>query len=221
MKPNDGSKGYGGSFGSSYLFRPFSKRISRILLNTPVSPMQVTLFGFILGMAGIVLLFSQNFWAVLFGCTLIYLQHVFDCVDGELARLRGEISKAGALTDEVSDRVFENALFLVATFVAYRQIQEVWVWPVGMLAVIGNARMVTLYLKLEGLQYKGQSIRTLPFWRQMLNYGGELNLVLIVLGALYGKMVLALVLVAITSNVFATGRFFYATLKLGREERKK
>ena len=183
--------------------------------------MQVTLFGFILGMAGIVFLFSQNFWVVLLGCILIYLQHVFDCVDGELARLKGEVCRTGALTDEFSDRVFENALFLVATFVAYRQIQEVWVWPVGMLAVIGNARMVTLYLKLEGLQYKGQSIRTLPFWRQMLNYGGELNLVLIVLGALYGKMVLALVLVAITSNVFATGRFFYATLKLGREERKK
>ena len=151
---------------------------------------------------------------MILGCVLIFTQHVFDCADGDLARMKGMTSKTGALNDEFTDRMFENALFFIVTLVAYKNTGDIWVWPIGMLAVIGNLRMVALYLKLEGLGYKGQSIKQLPAWRQLLNYGGENNLLIIIVGVLTGYILYALLAIAILTNGFSFVRFFYTIKKL-------
>src|SRR3989344_956420 len=135
-KNPSGEKGYGGSFASRHLFKPFSTRLSAAVYHTSITPTQLTNIGFLIGMIGVFMLLSENYLVLILGCVLIFTQHVFDCADGDLARMKGMTSKTGALNDEFTDRMFENALFFIVTLVAYKNTGDIWVWPIGMLAVI-------------------------------------------------------------------------------------
>ncbi|MEK6968340.1 MAG: CDP-alcohol phosphatidyltransferase family protein [Nanoarchaeota archaeon] len=209
-----GSKGYGGSFGAVYVFSPIARKIATLLLRTSFSPNQVTIAGFLIGMIGVVMLFSKNPIILFIAGLFLFLQHVFDCVDGLLARLTDKKSKVGALLDEFLDRIFDTSLYLAATFIAFRETGLWYVWPIGFLAGMGSMRTISVYLKLEFLQYKGKPIRTLPFYRQIFNYGNEVNTMLIFFGILFGLIYWVLLGIAVAANLFATARFFYAVPKL-------
>lgn len=213
-KQEKGSKGYGGSFGAAYMLDPFAKKITLLLLHTSLTPNQVTIAGFLIGMAGVVLLFSKNPFVLFVAGLFLILQHVFDCVDGLLARLTDKKSKVGALLDEFLDRIFDTSIYLAATFIAFRETGLWYVWPIGFLAGMGSMRMISVYLKLESLQYKGKPIKSLPLYRQFFNYGNEINTMLIFFGILFGLIYWVLLGIAVVANVFAMTRFFYAIPKL-------
>lgn len=82
--------------------KPLLKRSARMLDQMGLSPNQVTLTGFMIGMTALPLLAFEHYsWALL----AIVLNRLADGIDGELARLQGA-TDAGAYLDIALDFVF-------------------------------------------------------------------------------------------------------------------
>lgn len=86
---------------SRYLNRPLSRPAARALVPTPVTPNAVTLFTLALAIVcGAMVAAGWN----IAGGVLIQAVSVIDGVDGELARMKGLVSRFGGLLDAVTDR---------------------------------------------------------------------------------------------------------------------
>ena len=91
--------------------RPIARRITRALVNTPITPLQVTLTYGILGMvAGLLFAMGGYLNAVLAG-TLLLVKSTLDAVDGSLARARQHPSRVGRFADSVCDYLVNAAVF--------------------------------------------------------------------------------------------------------------
>lgn len=88
-----------------YLMRPLSGLMTRLLIDTPVTPNQVTLTAMAAGIAAAISAGVGGLAAVALAGLLYWVGAVVDCVDGELARLRVEGSKMGEWLDTLADDV--------------------------------------------------------------------------------------------------------------------
>jgi choline kinase/phosphatidylglycerophosphate synthase len=85
-----------------FLNRPISTRLSMALAHLPVHPDVVSLFAFLVTLAGA---WSLSMGAGIVGGLLVHAGSLLDGVDGEIARLQVRASPAGALLDGVLDRL--------------------------------------------------------------------------------------------------------------------
>ena len=90
-----------------HLLRPLARPVTRALLATAVTPNQVTCFALALGLVAAV---AASAGAFALAGVLYWAGSVVDCVDGEIARLRVEGSRAGEWLDSVADEVSTFAL---------------------------------------------------------------------------------------------------------------
>jgi phosphatidylglycerophosphate synthase len=102
-----------------YVARPIAAVLVAILRRTPLTPNQVT----ILGAAVFILIVLPGLgWLTPVGfvvtALVVQLAYIFDCADGQLARLKGMTSEVGAYFDFLIDEF--KALLLVAVL-AVRQ----------------------------------------------------------------------------------------------------
>ncbi len=91
--------------------RHLSLAISRRLLNTPITPNQMTVFSTLVGLNGCILFLGPTpSWDIV-GAGLVWLHSVLDGCDGEIARLKYRQSKLGGILDFWGDNVVHVALF--------------------------------------------------------------------------------------------------------------
>jgi phosphatidylglycerophosphate synthase len=137
-----------------YFTRPLAALIVRLVYRTPVTPNQLTLFSFFLGMAAGAAFFGANPLYFALGGILFQLSSIFDCADGMLARSKGMCTRFGGLLDLVADRFVD---FAVLTGVA-----------VGHFTLFKNPRLFHLALVNVGLYFLQVSLYYL-----MHNYQGS------------------------------------------------
>jgi len=94
------------------LNRPAASLIVRALYKTKVTPNQVTIASFFIGLAGAGCFALARRDAFIVGGILAELSSIVDCADGMLARARGTMSDFGAHLDLLLDRI--NEYFLLA-----------------------------------------------------------------------------------------------------------
>ena len=88
------------------LNKPISVRFTRhVLVRSPITPNQITLFAAALGVLGCALMATATTSGSCSGCLLEHTQSVLDGCDGELARVRFQQSKLGAWLDTFVDDV--------------------------------------------------------------------------------------------------------------------
>lgn len=98
-------------FMARHFDRHISLGVSRLLLDTAVTPNMMTIFSTLLGLAGATLfLGSTRAWYVP-GALLVWLHSVLDGCDGELARVRFQESDFGSDLDFWGDNIVHLALF--------------------------------------------------------------------------------------------------------------
>ncbi|MBN4049037.1 CDP-alcohol phosphatidyltransferase family protein [archaeon AH-315-M20] len=85
-------------FYNQYILRGISIYITKVLLYTPITANQVTLFMLIFGITGSVFLFNGFF---IIGLLLIHLAQLLDSVDGEIARYKKEKTMLGKYLDTI------------------------------------------------------------------------------------------------------------------------
>jgi phosphatidylglycerophosphate synthase len=106
QKPND-------IFWNRFVARPLAAPVVALLERTRVTPNQVTLASLALFVASAALLVAlPDHRGLVIAVVVLELSYVLDCVDGQLARLRGSSSPIGAHLDFLMDEL--KAFLLVA-----------------------------------------------------------------------------------------------------------
>jgi len=92
-----------------WVHRPLAYVLAKVLYPTPVSPNLVTVISILFGLAGgycFIASFPHHMPAA---GLAIFLSAIFDCADGQLARMRGTSSAFGRMLDGVADLVVSVA----------------------------------------------------------------------------------------------------------------
>ena len=103
-KPQDG-------FMARHFDRHLSLAASRALLETTVTPNQMTVFSTVLGLVGALFFLGSTPLMYVIGALLVWLHSVLDGCDGELARVRFQESPFGSDLDFWGDNFVHVALF--------------------------------------------------------------------------------------------------------------
>jgi len=113
---------------TNYVYRRFSKPIASVLIKLNANPNHITYFSFFLGLFSAYLISSER---ILVGVFFLFLSQIFDCVDGDLARMSGRVTRYGAFIDRVFDRFVDAAI--IAGIVALNPEK---LWLAGFFALI-------------------------------------------------------------------------------------
>ena len=101
-------------FISNYFYQQIAFLITKYLLKTKITPNQITILSLVLGIiSGLFIILNNKVLAILF----LNLSFIFDCVDGQLARVKNMQSRFGSWIDNVSDRVVENIIYISFLFI--------------------------------------------------------------------------------------------------------
>ncbi|MEU9283523.1 CDP-alcohol phosphatidyltransferase family protein [Streptomyces sp. NPDC048275] len=92
--------------------REISLRCDRYLVNTRITPNQLTYLMVVAGILAGAALLVPGLAGALLGAVLIQLYLLLDCVDGELARWRGQTSITGVYLDRIGHYLSEAALLV-------------------------------------------------------------------------------------------------------------
>jgi CDP-diacylglycerol--glycerol-3-phosphate 3-phosphatidyltransferase len=161
---------------TEFIYRRFSKPIARLLARFNVSPNSITLFAAFLGiLSGYIIAIGKFYESVI----LIFISQIFDCVDGDLARLTGRTTKKGAYLDRILDRFVDAALVIGMVAISPEEL-----WLVGMLAIVGSfgVSISRVMAEAEGAECK-------------VGIGGrDTRIVIIMLGLIFNRLYETLVI---------------------------
>jgi CDP-L-myo-inositol myo-inositolphosphotransferase len=180
---------------SRYLNRPISRRITKHLLDTEISPNHISFFSFILSMAGALFFFLGGYVNLVIGATLAQASSIIDGCDGEIARLKFQATDFGGWFDAVLDRYADAFLLFGLTFYAYDANKSIVTIFIGFLAIIGSFMLSYTADKYDSLM------------RDHINHGRgfrlgrDVRVFLIFIGAIFNQAYLTLVVIAAVMNI--------------------
>jgi phosphatidylglycerophosphate synthase len=159
-----------------FIYRPISFLFAFLLYRLPVSPNVITVLRCICGIiAG--LLFAQGTPdSIILGAIVLFISNIFDCADGQLARMRESSSWIGTTIDGIAD--FTTTFFVyLGVILAFSNIMsDAWLWwifgSIGALSLVIHINTFGL-LRYEFIHYTiekyPEDLRTMKEQKQMLN----------------------------------------------------
>ena len=195
---------------SMILNRPISLRISKVLLKTGITPNQISVLSFIVGLAGASLFFFGEYFYLILGGIIIHIHSIVDGCDGEIARLKLRRTKYGGYLDSFLDRYVDAAIILGLTYGYWSISGDSTIWIIGFAAIIGS--FINTY---TGEKY--DSIFKIRNGTRRINFriGRDVRLLIIVVGALTNQIPILLIIVAVLANFEAIRRLILFRNKLG------
>ena len=119
-----------------YVNRRISIYITKLLLYTPITPNQVTVFCILLGIASGILFSFGNYWYSIIAALLINLSEELDYVDGEIARYRGTSSPLGQYLDQLGHIIVYPTLFMGIAYGVYNNFHNPTIFIFGCLVFL-------------------------------------------------------------------------------------
>ena len=178
---------------SRWINRPLSIQLSKILVNYPIKPNQISIFSFLLSIiaAG---LFAWGGWGFLAAGGLIaQVASVIDGSDGEVARLKYLSSDYGGWFDAVLDRYADAFLLFGLTWHIYQVDMSHWSLFCGFMAIIGSFMLSYTADKYDMLMKE-------RIHRKGIRIGRDIRVFLIFLGAVFNQPFAVVVLIAVLMN---------------------
>lgn len=179
---------------TEFVYRKFSEPIARVLARFNVNPTSITFFATFIGFfSGYVIAIGRIYE----GVAVIFISQIFDCVDGDLARLTKRVTKRGGFLDRVFDRFVDAAIII--GIVALSPLE---LWLIGMLAIVGSfgVSMSRAMAEAEGAVCK-------------VGIGGrDTRLAIIMIGLLLNQFYITLLIIAVL-GFFTTAHRILHTLK--------
>ncbi|MFQ5880997.1 MAG: NTP transferase domain-containing protein [Candidatus Methylomirabilales bacterium] len=180
---------------SRYVNRPISTRMTRHLVKMDLTPTQISVVSFILSLLGAYFFFLGGYMNLLIGAVFAQLSSVIDGCDGEVARLKYQITKFGGWFDAVLDRYADGFLLLGLTYSVYLTHETFLIIFIGFLAIFGSFMNSYTADKYDGLMK-----RKLEPGKHYFRIGRDLRMFIIFLGGLANQPLLILVLNAVLMN---------------------
>ncbi len=138
--------------------RRVSLRISRLLLNTPVTPNAVTVATLVCGILAGWLMAHGRYWYVVAGSLMAWFASMLDGVDGELARAKFQSSPFGHWLEMACDYVFYIALYVGLGAGLYRVTGEPRWLAMGIASGVGTVLCFAAVAHLKRAYAKQGSI---------------------------------------------------------------
>ena len=135
-----------------------SAPITYLLVRTPISANQVTVIQEIIGTIGAIMLAVPSIKIMLLGIFLIQFGFILDCVDGEVARYKGQSSVRGVFLDLIGHQIvipFYIFFTSLGVFVRTGQIDALIVGFLGALFIIPTERLALLSVINSMVEKKG------------------------------------------------------------------
>ena len=124
-----------------------SSPITYLLVRTPISANQITVIQEIIGIIGAIMLAVPSIKIMLLGIILIQFGYILDCVDGEVARYKGQSSVRGVFLDLIGHQIvipFYIFFTSLGVFVRTGQLDVLIVGFLGALFIIPTERLALL-----------------------------------------------------------------------------
>ncbi len=154
-----------------WIHRPLAYLLAKALYPTPVSPNLVTLVSILFGIVGAYCMFASFSHHMLLGGLAIFTSAVFDCADGQLARMRGTSSAFGRMLDGVADLVVSVAAVGGGIWViAHKFTSPLWVLALVLALCVATAVTGSFHTGMYD-QYKNVYLRfTSPTFKEGEDY---------------------------------------------------
>ena len=122
------------------IINPINLLLVRIIGRTSITPNQVSIFSFFLiAIAACYLAQISHFFQAI-GALFLLLGYLFDCLDGDLARLKQLKSPFGAMLDPILDRCGEMLIIVAAAVNGWQQHSEPK-WLLGGMLLISLSQL--------------------------------------------------------------------------------
>ena len=149
-------------FFSVFFLRKFSKLFTWAAIKLRLTPNQVTITSFLIGLLSAYEFSKGEFWATFAGAVLLQLSIIVDCVDGELARYTRKFSSFGAWLDAITDRIKEYLVYFALAIGAEKNGKDVWVLAIGMM-LFQTIRHLSDYNYTRIKRTRSSELKALPF----------------------------------------------------------
>jgi len=186
---------------SKILNRPISLRISKILLKTGITPNQISVMSFVIGLAGASFFFIGEYFYLILGGMLVHIHSIVDGCDGEVARLKLRQTKYGGWLDSVLDRYVDAAIILGLVYGYWSINGDITIWIIGFFALIGSFLNSYTSDKYDSIFRNGDMTK-----RSKFRMGRDVRLLLITIGALTNQIPIILIILAVLANFEALRR---------------
>jgi len=186
---------------SKILNRPISLRISKILLKTGITPNQISVLSFVIGLAGASFFFIGEYFYLILGGILVHIHSIVDGCDGEVARLKLRQTKYGGWLDSVLDRYADAAIILGLVYGYWSINGDITIWIIGFFALIGSFLNSYTSTKYDSIFRNGDMTKSSKF-----RMGRDVRLLLITIGALTNQIPIMLIILAAIANFEALRR---------------
>ena len=176
--------------------RPVGRQLSKLLVQTPISPNQVSVVSILIGLV------SAWFFAVgsfVWGALVLQLSAVIDCVDGDLARALFKQSRLGKWLDLAGDQVVHFSVFAAIGLGVSRLDPSVPALALGLSAALGVLLSFAVIVRAlrQPVAQRG------PLLNKLLDATANRDFsVLLLLLAIFGRMDLFLWMAGIGVHVF-------------------
>jgi 1L-myo-inositol 1-phosphate cytidylyltransferase / CDP-L-myo-inositol myo-inositolphosphotransferase len=209
-------------FVDRYFNRRLSSHLTRWFLKTSITPNQITLISFGVGLVSSLFFWMGEYLYGVVGALVFQASAVLDCCDGEVARIKAQQTPLGQWLDVVCDNIVHVAMFLAMAWATYRVSGLPLHLGLGFLASFGSLLSLRFVLLSEAQSSPGSGFtgpgrvkaceRTMPkderifgksLWRKATGRLTNRDFsVILLLFALVGRLDWFLWLAALGSNVF-------------------
>jgi phosphatidylglycerophosphate synthase len=151
---------------SRNLNRRISLRVTRLLLETSMTPNQMTAFAALFGVAAIWVVLQGGANRLFLGALLLQIQSILDGCDGELSRLKYIRSRLGEWLDQILDDVVNVGFFAAAGWALY-QVGSPIALPVTIAGTVMHlVYQASLYTALITRGGGSGSVASIRWWSQ-------------------------------------------------------
>jgi len=149
--------------------RRISSVFTKLMLIMPLSANQITIFDIFLGLLAAVFFAFGNYYLSISGALMLQLWYVFDCVDGEVARAKYQMSPGGVFLDYIGHDLVQPAVFVGIGFGVFYSKDQIFL-------VASNGNLWLLFMAF-----------TAAYFSQLL-YNPRSNIIRTAMSMLSGKM---------------------------------
>jgi len=120
--------------------------IIRMLYSTPITPNQITVLSFFVGLLSMGFYVSGRSDSLGWGALFLYGKVLLDNLDGNLARVRGTSSRFGRFLDSLTDFLVTVMIYIGISFYLVRTTEDNGFWFLGLFGLLACFMQSTFFV---------------------------------------------------------------------------
>ena len=124
----------------------YNGSVVRMLYSTPITPNQITVLSFFVGLLSVGFYVSGRSDSLLWGAIFLYGKVLLDNIDGNLARIRGTSSRLGRFLDSLTDFFVTVMVYIGISFYLVQTTGDNGFWFLGLFGLLACFMQSTFFV---------------------------------------------------------------------------